>query len=178
MDSLVLSEQLTESARKLLQSPGLQIHARPEWGSHDPAHRELIRAEIQKLLPENWHSSTSHTEGLGVIMLSASPIGVDVEVTERVTDKTVSRVSSQEELTEAPSAAALWCAKEACFKALRSYDQPSVISKISIGSWENIDSQTETFRLSNPETFNSSSENRGVMMKISTWSLAFFIFPS
>ncbi len=178
MDSLVLSEQLTESAQKFLQSPGLQVHARPEWGSHNPAHRDLIRAEIQKLLPENWHSSTSHTEGVGVIVLSPHPIGVDVEVTERVSDKTVARVSSPEELAAAPSAAALWCAKEACFKALRSYDQPSVISKISIGSWENIDSQTETFRLSNYETFNSSSENRGVVKKISTWSLAFFIFPS
>lgn len=178
MDSLVLSEKLTESARKLLHSPGLQIHARPEWGSHNPAHRDLIRAEIQKLLPENWHSSTSHTEGLGIIVLSPCPVGVDVEVSERVTDKTVARVSAAEELSAAPGAAALWCAKEACFKALRSYDQPSVISQISIEAWENIDSQTETFRLSNPEKFNSSSENRGVVMKISTWSLAFFIFPS
>lgn len=178
MDSLALSQQLTESAKKLLRTSELQIYVNTEWGSQNPTHREMIREEIQKRLPANWHSSVSHTQGLGVIALAPIPIGIDVELTARVTPQVIARISAPEELTAAPNASALWCAKEACFKALRGYDQPSVVSRISIGAWENIDSQSETFKLLNFTEFNSPSENKGAVTIFSTWSLAFFIFPS
>ncbi|MBV2168076.1 MAG: 4'-phosphopantetheinyl transferase superfamily protein, partial [Bdellovibrio sp.] len=72
----------------------------------------------------------------------------------------------------------LWCAKEACFKALRAYQQPSVISEISIGAWQNLDSQTETYRLLNSETFNSPSRNHGFTVHFLSHTYSFFIFPS
>ncbi len=176
---MIFSDSTLESFRKILHSPSLQIFAHSDWGSHNPAHRELLRAEIQKHTEgKNLYHSVSHTQDLGVFVLCESPIGVDLEITSRVQEKVVARVSSDEELSAAPSASALWCAKEACFKALKTFEQPSVVSKISIGDWQNIDSQTETFTLLNSTEFKSSSEGRGIVRQISQWSFCFFVIPS
>lgn len=176
---MIFSERAIESFRKILHSPSLQIFAHPDWGSHNPAHRDLLRAEIQKHTEgKNLYHSVSHTHDLGLFALCEFPIGVDLEITSRVQNKVVARVSSDKELRMAPGAAALWCAKEACFKALKTFEQPSVVSQISIGDWEKIDSQTETFTLLNSTEFKSSSEGRGVVRQISQWSFCFFVIPS
>nr|BFD68794.1 hypothetical protein HAGR004_38160 [Bdellovibrio sp. HAGR004] len=176
---MIFSESTIESFQKILHCPSLQIFAHPDWGSHNPNHRGLLRAEIQKRTQgKTLYHSVSHTHDLGMFALCDSPIGVDLEITSRVQEKVVARVSSEEELRQSPSAAALWCAKEACFKALKIFEQPSVVSRISIGDWQNIDSQTETFTLTNATEFKSSSEGRGVVRQISQWSFCFFVIPS
>nr|WP_295904205.1 4'-phosphopantetheinyl transferase superfamily protein [uncultured Bdellovibrio sp.] len=175
---MALSQSTIEFLQKSLVSD-LQVFAKPEWGSQNPAHRELMRAELSALFAdEKLKTSVSHCEGVGVVVASRSPVGVDVEVHTRVEEKTVARVSSHEEVLAAPSPTSLWSAKEAIFKALRSYDQPSVISKISVGAWKNIDSQTETYRLLHPEIHGSPSENRGVVMHFGEHTYSFFVFPS
>lgn len=175
---MALSKSTIEFLQKTLSSD-LQIFAKPEWGSQNPSHRELMRAELASVFAdENLHTSVSHCEGMGIVVASTSALGVDVEVKARVEEKTVARVSSSEEVLAAPSPASLWSAKEAIFKALRSYNQPSVVSKISVGAWKNIDSQTETYRLLNPEIHGSPSENRGVVVHFREHVYSFFVFPS
>ncbi|MDG0815110.1 4'-phosphopantetheinyl transferase superfamily protein [Bdellovibrio svalbardensis] len=174
----VLESQI-ESLRFLLRSPDLQLFARSEWGSNNPEYRNFIKAALQEVNVDSYlQHSISHTHELGAIALSSSAIGVDVELSARVTEAPVARVSSREEVKAAPSPVSLWCAKEAAFKALKSYDQPSVLSKISIGEWQKIDSQTETFRLINASAFNAPSEGRGVIKHLSAHTLGFFIFCS
>lgn len=170
---------MLDSLRLLLKTPDLQFFSKPEWGSQNPEYRELIRAALQEVnVDSQFQYSISHTHELGVIALSSSALGVDVELTDRITAAPVARVSSALEMLAAPSVASLWCAKEAAYKALKSYDQPSVLSKISIGDWQKIDSQTETFHLINAQSFNAPAEGCGVIKKLSLHTLAFFIFCS
>ncbi|MEK2647098.1 4'-phosphopantetheinyl transferase family protein [Bdellovibrio sp. BCCA] len=175
---MALSQSTIEFLQKSLVSD-LQVFAKPEWGSQNPSHRELIRTELAEVFSNtDLKTSVSHCEGMGVVVVSRSPLGVDVEVRAHVEEKIVARVSSNEEVLAAPSPASLWSAKEAIFKALRSYNQPSVVSKISVGAWKNIDSQTETYRLLHPEIHGSPSENRGVVMHFGEHTYSFFVFPS
>lgn len=167
-----------ESARKILKDPSLQIYCDEAWGSQNPDHRKLIHAraaELKDARPD-MYVSISHCEGMGAVAFSEFPVGADVEVSARVLEKIVARVSSDDEVKSAPSFSALWSAKEACFKALRSFDQPSVLSQISIGHWQNIDSQTETCRLTNAQVFNSPSENQGIVLHEAVHTYSFFIF--
>lgn len=175
-----ITEDMLESFRKILNSPSLQIYADMNWGSQNPEHRTLIHEKLNaiKAADPSLQTSVSHTQGLGVIVACVSPIGVDAELTARVLPAIIARVSSPEELAQAPSAASLWSAKEAAFKALKSYDQPSVVSKISIGEWQNIASRFETFRLTNASAFNSPSDGRGVVTHLPHHTLSFFIFCS
>ncbi len=176
---LLLPENMIESIQKLVPRAGLKITVSPLWGSQNTGHRALLHQEHLRQNPDNslFHS-ISHSPGLGILVLANVPVGVDVERSQRVEAPIVARVSSSEELQRAPSPAALWCAKEACFKALRPYNQPSVLSKISVGEWQNIDSQIETFQLLNPTDFNSPSENLGIVIHSSHHSFAFFVFHS
>lgn len=176
---MAMTNDVLESLRFLLRAPDLQFFAKPEWGSDNPDYRNFIRAALQELnVGAQFQHSISHTHELGAIALSSSALGIDVELTSRVTEGPVARVCSREEVKAAPSPASLWCAKEAAFKALKSYDQPSVLSKISIGDWQKIDSQTETFRLINASSFNAPPDGRGVIKILSTHTLSFFIFYS
>lgn len=175
----MMPASLHESLRHHLSCPQLLIFSHKDWGSAHPEHRTLIHQALPTLVPQSsYHTSISHCPGLGLIAAAPQALGVDVEVSARVEDKVVARISSGDELTQAPDAAALWCAKESCFKALRNFTQPSVISKISIGGWKKIDSQIETFQLLNFADFNSPSENRGVVVHFNDLTLSFFIFYS
>lgn len=176
---MTLPTSIQESLKELLSCSTLQIFTKSEWGSSNHGHRELMRTEISALISDpTLHTSISHCPRLGTFVAAPLPLGVDVEIFTRVEDRIVARVSTAQEMSEAPSAAALWCAKEAGFKALRAFNQPSVISRISIGDWKKIDSQVETYRLLNPDDFNSPSENRGAVIRLGEFIFAFFIFHS
>ena len=62
-------------------------------------------------------------------------LGLDIEQKSRVTPKLTRYISSREELSLAPSAASLWGAKEATFKAIISPGRKVVLSDIRIGDW-------------------------------------------
>lgn len=151
-----------KSAQDLFQDPSLQLFCKPEWGSKNEDHRDLIQTQIATIKESSPDLCTSlaHAQDLGFIGTSRFVIGVDAERSDRVLPKIVERVSSFAELPMAPSAAALWCAKEACFKALRSFKQPPVISWLSIGDWQR---QQEggifTCRLLNAELFEAPITN-------------------
>jgi phosphopantetheinyl transferase (holo-ACP synthase) len=178
---MIITADMLESLRLHLRTPDLQVLARPEWGSHNPEHRELIHKERDSILknsPFNLHSSIAHTLGMGILVLSKHAVGVDAEVVNRAQDKVVARVSSPEDVAAAPNSASLWTAKEATFKALRPYNQPSVLSDISIGSWVNIDSQCETFRLNHPNKHQIPSEGVGLCIQILPFCFGFFVIHS
>ena len=174
-----LTENQIKSFRHLLQCEDFVVLSSPLWGSNNPDHKNLIHDALtshrQEHLP---YSSISHCPEFGIAVLSPHPVGVDVEVSDRVLEKTIARMANDEELAAAPTPAALWCAKEATFKALRSFDQPSVISKITVGFWRNIDSQTETFLFHNPQQFSAPTTNIGVVWKNASLTFSFFIFKS
>ncbi|MFS4459108.1 4'-phosphopantetheinyl transferase superfamily protein [Bdellovibrio sp. HCB2-146] len=168
-----------ETFKKILSAPDLQIFTRPEWGAQNESHRELIRSfvSVLKISPDT-KLSISHTQGMGLVAINSSSVGVDIEVSRRVTPATVARISREEEVKAAPSPAALWCAKEAAFKALRDFTQPPVVSKITIGDWQKIDSQLETFKIFNFAELSAPQNGLGLLASFSPYTYAFFVFPS
>lgn len=176
---LELFDSSLESLRTRLSCPELQIFAQARWGSQNPDHRKALHAALDELVAKTgFHTSISHCPSMGIFAAAPRPLGVDIEIFHRVQAPVIARISSSEELSASPSPASLWCAKEAVFKALRTYKQPSVISKISIGDWEKIDSHLETYRLLNSQDFNSPLENRGIVLHLAPYTCSFFIFSS
>ncbi|MNK91498.1 4'-phosphopantetheinyl transferase superfamily protein [compost metagenome] len=166
----------TELIKKLLSAPELQIFTQANWGSQDPAHRESLREFAQNF--SHAFTSRSHTQGAGIFVAHFSAVGVDIEISERVTPAVVARIASAQELNAAPSPASLWSAKEAAFKALYTFAQPPVVSQISIGDWKNIDSRTETFRLMNYQDFAAPVNGSGIILTLPPFTFAFFTFAS
>lgn len=173
IDSLSLQEKL----KGLFECPDLSLSIKSEWASIHPQHRINIHADIGlKSDHAKTYTSISHCPLLGGFVKSPLPVGIDIEITGRVQWRVVHRVSSQIECSEAPNAAALWSAKEASYKALKHYSQPSVLSQISIGVWEKIDSQTEKFELLNFSDFQAPASNKGIVIQDEKVTLSFFIF--
>lgn len=175
---LLTSNQL-EFLETYFAIPHLEIFLKPEWGSNNPQHRSLLKAQLAqqtKSADSITYHSISHCPAVGVLALSSAPIGIDVEKSARVELKIIARVCSPQELLATPSPASLWCAKEAAFKALRPYQQPSVISKISIEGWQKIDSQIETFQMKNSTEFQAPVKNKGVVIHTKEFTYCFFIF--
>ena len=166
----------TDLIRNLLSAPELQIFTQTYWGSQKPMHRESLREFAVNF--SHAFTSRSHTQGAGVFVAHFSAVGVDIEASDRVTPELAARISSPEEFSAAPSPASLWCAKEAAFKALYTFAQPPVVSQISIGDWKNIDSHTETFRLTNYQDFAAPVNGSGVILRHPPFTFAFFAFPS
>jgi len=150
----------------------LEGYTHSEWGSGHAGHREKIRTALEHQLTTNWskdvsysefaalkdldqiptfkkiYVSISHGQDLGGFVIAKKPVGFDLELRDRVMEKIVRRVSTDEEVQEAPSFAHLWAAKEATFKALRSYRQPNIASELILGEWQN-----EHFHLKNENRF-------------------------
>jgi len=193
---MIFSEEMLQSLRDLTASPKLQVSTSAAWGSDRPGHRLLIRQYLQHQLQDSISThelgellnldnvpsykdvyvSISHTSGMGLIAVAPTAVGVDVESLARVKSKSLARVSSHEEMAQAPSPAHLWAAKEAAFKALYSFAQPSVISLITIGNWQKINSQTETFNLMNLMDFKAPARGLGVTFEFSSIVMSFFVF--
>lgn len=79
--------------------------------------------------------SLSHTRSWGAFVVARCPVGLDIEISDRVLPKVALRVSSSSELHESPGPTPLWVAKEASFKCLSFSGQPRVISSVLTGNW-------------------------------------------
>lgn len=121
--------------------------------------------------------SISHSTQSGVLAQSLIPIGVDIELIARVSEKIVARVSSPEELHQAPSAAFLWAAKEACFKSLIHFQQPQTVSQIEITDWTKNTSDIFAFDLKYKERFRISVSKGFVLLHHSEALAVFFAKP-
>jgi hypothetical protein len=170
------SEGEVESIRKLLQIQSLEICALPEWGSSQRDYRSLIHFDLSHKVCSS--SSISHAPDMGGYACTQDVgvwIGFDIELSSRVTAKITQRVcKTQQELISAPSPAALWTAKEAAYKSLRTLNQPKVITEISIHGWENINLFTNTFDFSSAYP-NPGFTGRGAVIQSSKFHFAFFV---
>lgn len=169
---------LEERFRQVVSCPDLILRIRSEWGAKQPNFREKLRQGIvqelaasqtaqgsdhdyHKLLDlnelpslEGHHISISHGQDLGgFVATTKGPVGFDLEMAKRVTTAAMERMASKEEIQQAPSVASLWVAKEAVFKALRWYSQPTTISQIETTGWAKHQSLYETFTIKNRERF-------------------------
>ena len=145
-------EQLFQAA---LKEPSLKIFSANSWGASNPQHKELIYSALDQALQSlnGYFSSVSHTTTEGGFALSSCPIGFDIEITNRVTPEIVARISSPKELASAPDVASLWCAKEAAFKALKTFQQPKIVSQIEIQFDRNEYDRCTVFRVENEKDF-------------------------
>ena len=184
-----------EVLKSVLDCPSLELHLSSHWGSSQPEHRFKIRQFIAENVracggPDrtedildlekvpalsNSQVSISHCLQYGVIAFAQNPVGVDVEELPRLQDKIVARMSNESEMSQAPSAASLWVAKEAAYKALKSFAQPQVLSQLEIGMWQALDSHSETFALLNHSTF-AAPVGKGVVIRNKSHALAVFKF--
>ncbi|WP_413582895.1 4'-phosphopantetheinyl transferase family protein [Bdellovibrio sp. HCB288] len=174
---MFIDKMLLESLKAHLNCPDLLVFAYTEWGSRNPDHRKLIHAHRDQIILNSnspLHSSIAHTSEMGVLAVSSHVIGVDIESTTRVSEVVAKRVSRPGEYEQAPGPASLWTAKEACFKALRPFKQPSVLSDFSVGKWQKNASQFETFTLLDYSEHQVPSEGAGVCFHQEKFSFGFF----
>ncbi|MBL7672161.1 MAG: hypothetical protein JNM39_16895 [Bdellovibrionaceae bacterium] len=168
--------------REILQCPSLEIRLSREWGAEHSTHRQDIRQGILNSFPTvvNSHDilnlgqapimtpataglphprfSVSHTTGLGGFAASLQgSIGFDIEVVARVTSQIAQRVAIGKELELAPNPAVLWVAKEAIFKGLRPFLQPTTLSQIETICWKKVDPLFNTFELHHPKKYGISA---------------------
>ena len=160
-----------------LNDLSLKMVSLKSWGSTNPQHKELIYAALDQALQKNpgSFSSVSHTALDGGFALSAYPVGFDIEVTARVTKEIVARISTPDELELAPNFASLWCAKEAAFKALKTFQQPQVVSQIKIYFNKNHQDRSAVFKVENEKDFGA-SRGLGLTYQTSTLTYCVFIF--
>jgi 4'-phosphopantetheinyl transferase EntD len=134
----------------------IQIRVSPQFGSRQEEHRSSIREALETMLTKLGLEglegvrdlsqaprlpagavSISHCRLMGGWAYSASAerLGFDLELVERARPELVLRAATQAELDEAPSAVALWTAKEAAFKFLIGDKQPLTPKEIQITGW-------------------------------------------
>lgn len=137
----------------------LKIETRTEWGSDAPDFRALIRKDlfnhyqIESLLdlstfPKtvNPFISISHTVGLGGWVAGQTPVGLDIETSDRViSERALVRLSGPSERILSPSPLALWVAKEASFKALWQSNTVKTVSQIEVKGWHPIGAGVHSF---------------------------------
>jgi hypothetical protein len=182
-----------EKLKEILQCPSLQLSFVAAGGGDHPTQRLNLRHELIRLagVPASAHdeflklekipklnrgfSSLSHCGEQGVVALADVPVGADLEEISRVQMKIVLRVSQDQELEGASGPASLWAAKEAAYKALRAYSQPTLLSQVEIGGWKKLTSQYETFQLRNAASLGGPA-GIGVVFQNQTHVLGIFIF--
>ncbi len=169
-----MSNSIFDLIKGQLALPDLIIDIRKEWGAHTKRYRNEIRAGILHSLKlhepfkpfhvdENVRGkvmdlerpiqvdglsvSISHCQEAGGFALNLGPtqIGLDIEVYDRVVRSVAERVSTANEIHEAPSPAHLWAAKEATFKSLLGSHQPAVLPLIRLNSWQRLDPHSWLF---------------------------------
>lgn len=137
-----------------------------EWGAGESSYRTKIRRNIlrdvsnqtnglslktaqdkknildlsQPPIIEGLGLSIAHCKSIGGYLISSThlDIGLDFEDQRRIKKDIVARVSSQQELKEAPDTSLIWGAKEAAYKALLRREQPETISGISVTNWKKL----------------------------------------
>jgi 4'-phosphopantetheinyl transferase len=133
-------DQKFSEVKKLLSLNHLDFQLKEDWGSKKQGYRKLIHDKIKKIGVYAPRFTISHTFQIGGFAWSDDIdvlIGLDIEQTTRVRSELAERISSTaEEFLKAPQSASLWCAKEACFKALRGPNQPQVVTEIIMKDWQ------------------------------------------
>lgn len=167
--------------------PQVEIILREEWRSPEPDHRHKIRQALETHLASRGEiisardlTKQPHSERFSISIAHSIPaggfalvskeflIGFDIEDLGRNFEKAVPRVSSPEELSQAPDMAALWVAKEALLKAKRL----SLIHEARVETWKTLDPSSCFF------SERGNKDGRGIVVKNSRLIMGLFISPS
>lgn len=125
-----------------------------QWSAGQQSYRSLLRQSIAQTLNLNesqskivnnleqppqlkeWSVSISHCPIWGGWLAVPRPaqIGFDIELLKRLRPEVIERISTQEELKNAPDRRLIWGAKEAFYKALEK-KQPPTILDLKIENW-------------------------------------------
>jgi hypothetical protein len=120
---------------------------RTDFGTQAPDYRNRIRTSLptspdildlsKPPRAKDFYWSISHTTGLGGYAGSKTPLGLDIESSNRVIDTNVlARVTSRKVARLAPSPTCLWVAMEAALKAAwNANPRPWLIKDISVEGW-------------------------------------------
>lgn len=145
MELFTFSEDSDENKRMMIRQ-GLLRHLKSkiDTAQHFKIENKLLNLNErpQKLIIEDnvFYNSISHTQNQGIFVTSNSPIGIDLEITTRITRKLIERISTFQEIALTPDLEVLWSIKEASFKALPMAQQTKTISSIEIQSLQDISS--------------------------------------
>ncbi len=182
---------LTLKLKDLWETTDLELVLSKNWASSIPEHRQQIRNALYQItndpqilnldfvpmMTTDHTLSISHNKDFGGYLIArghTKRVGFDIELVSRCRPEMVLRVSSQEELQKAPSAAALWCAKEAVFKSLPIEQQPSSISALVIQEWIPLEPQIWAFKTNIPH--HDHQKNSGLVFELLGQCLAFYRF--
>ena len=108
--------------------------------------------------------SLSHCALAGGFIISPSAhlsLGFDLEQNGRAKEKTVLRISNQDELNQSPSASFLWSAKEAAYKSLSQYQNHTHIKQIAVFNWHHVPSERETTKVYDYQFTSENTNKRG-----------------
>lgn len=108
-----------------------------------------LRNIPQKIFVNNqeWYISISHTEKIGVWILSSKPVGIDLEKRSRVNLDVIKRVCSERELSNTDDLNSLWSIKESALKSIPYLIQPKVISQIIVNKATISSTQDSIFKI-------------------------------
>lgn len=199
-ENVVSGTLLTSKLAGFLGEPSLQLELSNQWRMTSAAgFRGEIRAALKRRLLEQGYSlnqtildlaqvpsseqvsiSISHCPLLGGFALVRKPIqvGLDVEQRDRIKPRIVKRVSTAEEVSNAPFLDFLWVAKESVFKACLGICQPAVISDIRVFDWDLVQtSQIVTFRAAIEQDSLFLIRSRGVILYDKDALLGLFLIP-
>lgn len=161
-----------------------------EWASSVDQYRQAIRRYIY----ENIYSSQSilqldhrpiiqgrglsisHNKNCGGFVTSTDVqnLGFDIESNHRFSVESMARFSANKnEVLNAPSAACLWTAKEAAFKAVPAALQVNVIAEVEIGGWKQESPNLYTCRILTLKS-RLAMESKGLVLSLKEQTLAFF----
>lgn len=179
----ILPLDLSEYFQKIWGLSTLILEVKPEYGSNNPDHRKFLHERIAALkeLHPQLSYSISHTLDLGGVFYCAEkpPLGLgwDIEISDRVSAAVAERIQKDKATGLETKPHLYWCAKEACYKSLKGFSQPAVISEVEITDWRSVllkDSQIETCSLKNPHLYQVESSS-GFVFEFEAWTLSFFI---
>lgn len=148
-------DQVIRSAFHELHIPDAELYLHPRFSSFEADHRILLREAIYENLshafsresrskvllldwiptPESGFLSLVHCQGWGGYLYSSRPVGIDIEVAQRVVHEVIERIGTKEEVAASPDPRLLWVAKEACFKSLRGFRQPTTVTSLRMETW-------------------------------------------
>ncbi|MGE4130168.1 MAG: hypothetical protein AB7F86_00940 [Bdellovibrionales bacterium] len=127
-----------------------------QFGSRTEGYRQRVRDSISSSLTglesddlanlvqlekvpvvRGWSLSITHCPSVGgwVAVPGSQPIGLDIEIQNRLTSNIVNRIASVKELANCPLSIYLFPAKEAVFKSLYGPRQPQIITQIEVNAW-------------------------------------------
>ena len=180
-----------------LKCESLEIHLSDEWNA---VKRSELRSAAGQFagrdfsdlsaLPhdETWSLSLTHCKSAGGFAAVKKPlrVGLDLEIADRIEERVVRRVSSNEEVATAPNVSLLWVGKEALFKSLREFDQPSVLGELRLLNWQKIEHPLTLEGKTIPAWFFNGERikdrqqipGRGVVIKINAFALSLFLSSS